>query len=227
MPAKAHQGHWLELIRCAGEDGLRWIRTYRAYTDLEAVAAEVLTALRRRQLEVGLAMLQELRVVWQEARTEAPTSIRCVMDRWYFGTASYYYYVVQDFEQAEQILKQTSEAVVAAISADRVLLPLAHQCHEFCLHHARIARNQDDWERLDELLQRVRAMVRDQEPLCCLHGGVQVFYSDIVDFLMLHCAEESLLEQSELAALFRVDLRTQVLEGYLRQHFKTLGKEGP
>ena len=106
-------------------------------------------------------------------------SILHVLGRHYHGVRAYGLYCLEDFGRARQELLSAEEAVREAIEIDRYLLPLASDCHEFHLHHARLARNQRRWSEMHEQIALVRGMVTDQVPLCRLRDGSPVSYSTI------------------------------------------------
>lgn len=215
-PASHPPTHWLDLVAWSGEVGEAWVRAYRAHPDLEHLGTTVLTALRRRDIEDGAAKLQLLHTIWERERPEATPSIQGVMDRWFYGVEGYYHYVVEEYSRASELMSKTNDAVIAAVSLERALLPLVHQCHEFALHQARIARNQGRWKKMAEIVSEVRAMMRDEVPLCRLHDGTKIFYRDLADHLRALPGNDSDLVEQEFAGLLNADLRVQYLERFLR-----------
>jgi hypothetical protein len=114
----------------------------------------------------------------------ARASIVHVLERWYHGVSAYHAYGVEEYDLARRGLVLAAEAIRAAVDHDGFLVPLAHHCHEFHLHHARIARNLRRWPEMREHLGIVRAMLENREPLCVLGDGTRVDYA----LLARHCA---------------------------------------
>ncbi|HEX6904269.1 MAG TPA: hypothetical protein VF789_31455 [Thermoanaerobaculia bacterium] len=167
----------------SGEAGKTWVQEYLRPEVQRPVQRidEALLLMRRRKLDAGLERLQETTLELRRL-SELPPAVLSVLDRWYFGVLSFYQYCVEDFEAATGSLSRAEESVVAALSGCRFLLPLANHCHEFRLHHARIARNQRHWDEMWRHIEVARAMMEDRSPLCLLADGSAVGYSDLIKF---------------------------------------------
>lgn len=180
---------WAQLVALSGEAGRAWLAEYERpeHAAIAGGTDRALALLRRRQNEPAAALLEEAR-----ARLEAlvlrepgaPPSIVHVLERWYHGVSAYYFYCVDDPAPAERGLFLADRAVRRAVEQERFLLPLAHHCHEFVLHLARIARNGRRWRAMHEHLTAVRAMIDNRAPLCELGDGTKVDYAMIAR----HCA---------------------------------------
>ena len=149
-----------------------------------------------------------------DALRDLRPSMLHVLGRHYHGVRAYGFYCVEDFDRAQQELLSAEEAVRGAIELDRYLLPLASDCHEFHLHHARIARNQQQWSEMHEQIALVRAMVTDQVPLCRLRDGSPVSYSTI---RVYYASRSPLPEEAQRAARPFLDpeLRCRLFEQFV------------
>jgi len=176
---------WDYLVSRSGDEGRAWTLEY-ARPEHVAVAKgadEALALCLQRRFESARALLEDTGARLA-ALHGARASIVHVLERWYHGVSAYHAYCIEDYELAQQGLVLAAEAIRAAVDQDRFLAPLAHHCHEFHLHHTRIARNRRRWPEMREHLGIVRAMLENSAPLCVLGDGTRV------DYVMLarHCA---------------------------------------
>jgi hypothetical protein len=173
---------WLRFVARSEEHGRLWVEEYRRpeVRAAEVRADEALALLRRRHLEEGRAELRCMEDLLG-ALTVTP-SIRYVLDRWYFGILAYYEYAIEDFDAAGESLRRADAAVVAALSIERTLIPLANHCQEFRLHQVRIARNRRRWQEMRQHIEVALAMTEERLPLCLLADGTTVGFPEIVAF---------------------------------------------
>lgn len=184
-PRESHQEepkfNWLHFVERAEGEPSAWVSTYRRHRGLASQATQALTALRKGRFEEGWRVLEE-NARGLEALPEVPASLRSVLERWYQGALGYYYYCVGRWDEASECMSLANAAVVSAISRRRTLMPLATHCHEFRLHHARIARNQRRWAEMHHHIEQAEAMTEDRSPLCVLEDGEEVFSSSLGDY---------------------------------------------
>lgn len=202
---------WMHFAARSGEQGCAWSATYRRYEPLEAMSIEALAMLRRGELESGETCLERLRE--DLAACGAPASVRAVLDRWYHGVAGFLHYRRGDFEAADESMFAAHEAVSAAVGHHRFLLLLANHCHEFCLHRARIARNQRRWRRMEEHVELARGMMADRLPLCRLADGTPVFFATLADYFGSLPWSEA--ERAWLADFLDADARLRLFERFV------------
>jgi hypothetical protein len=209
---------WDYLVGISGEAGREWMAEY-ARPEHAAIAQgtdRALALFRGRMFDPGYEALRLAGARLAELRGSR-ASIVSVLERWYHGVAAYYYYCVDDMPSAQGGLLRADQAVRDAIGADRFLLPLAHHCHEFQLHHARIARNLRLWPEMGRHIAIVRAMVEGRLPLCELRDGAKVDYAAIARLcasLPLNDEAQRALSAFADAALRRRHLERFVLELY-------------
>ena len=179
---------WLHFVGRSSDEGRHWAEEYRQIQSMEELRDRSLLLLRRRRFEEGYELLAQLGEGLRSAEG-AERSIRSVLERWYYGVLGYYFYCVEEFDQAERAMVQAHDAVAAAIGERRFLLPLANHCHEFRLHRARIARNRCRWVEMRSHVEEVRGMIQGRLPFCVLHDGTEVrlpalrtFYTSIPSF---------------------------------------------
>lgn len=198
---------WLHFASRSGEAGRVWATEYRRHTPTVELSLLALEQLRRRDLAEGHTTLRKL------ARALAnmdgvPTSMRRVLDRWYHGTAAYYFYCIEEFDRAERFMALAHDSVVEAISSADFLIMLAVHCQEFCLHQARIARNRRRWSDMRNHVEHARAMMLDRAPLCELRDGRPIFFSTLDRFF--HSLKPLSPEERESIAGL-VDERSRIL----------------
>jgi hypothetical protein len=176
---------WDYLVSRSGDAGRDWMLAYARPEHAAIVEAtdQALALCLQRRFAPARGLLDEAGARLA-ALPEARASIVHVLERWVHGVSAYHDYCVEDYEPARRGLDLAAEAIRAAVDQDRFLLPLAHHCHEFHLHHARIARNRRRWPEMREHLGIVRAMLENRAPLCVLGDGTEVGYAQ----LARHCA---------------------------------------
>ena len=176
---------WDYLVSRSGDAGRDWILEYERpeHVAVARGAEQALALCFQRRFESARALLDDIGARLA-ALKEARASIVHVLERWYHGVSAYHAYCVEDYEPAQRGLVLAAEAIRAAVDHDSFLVPLAHHCHEFHLHHARIARNRRRWAEMRGQLGIVRAMMENRTPLCTLGDGTRVDYA----LLARHCA---------------------------------------
>jgi hypothetical protein len=212
---------WLHFVVRSGCEGSRWAEQYRQLKGLETLSTQSLLMLRRGDLPGGYALLEQMA---EAMRGAGPHELgyRAVVERWYYGVLGYYFYCMNDGEQAERAMVQAHQAVAAAIGAHRFLLPLANHCHEFRLHRARIARNQARWDEMRTHVEHARAMMAGAGPFCELSDGTRVSIHDICDF---YAAIPQLTdtERHSLSGLLDDALRLRGFEQFVNAMYRIPG----
>ena len=172
---------WLHFAARSGEAGRAWTDAYRCHLPLVERSDQALAYLRRRRF--GEAEAELRRCAAELAGLPAfPSSVRWVVERFFYGSLAYLRYCLGDLDEAEQLLRRADEALVAAIRDAGFLLPLAIHCQELCLHQARIARNGRRWPEMHAHVERARAMVLGRAPLCDLGEGRSIYFADVCRF---------------------------------------------
>lgn len=140
-----------------------------------------LQLLREGKLEDGERALQEFTAEVEKVSCK-PDSVRAVLDRYRHGIEGYYFYVRKEFAPAHQSMRLAHDAVARALSTSDCLLMLAVHCQEFCMHQARIARNQHRWPEMQARIAEARAMMWDRLPLCETENGKKIRWSNLQPF---------------------------------------------
>jgi len=171
--------NWHRFVIRGGEAGRRWEEEYcrpEIFT-VEDVVFQALTRFRQHRFAAGLELLRQAEDCLHGLPVTPP--VRDLLDRWYQGALSYYWYCTEDFPQAIESLARGSASLVSAITRQRVLVSLANHLIEFELHFARIARNRRRWSEMAGHVEAARAMIQGQIPLCRLAPDVAVHISDV------------------------------------------------
>jgi hypothetical protein len=212
---------WLHFVARSGVEGCRWAEQYRQFQLLEKLSTRSLLLLRCGDLPGGYALLEQMD---EAMRGVAPRELafRAVGERWYYGVLGYYFYCMNDGEQAERAMVQAHQAVAAAIGAQHFLLPLANHCHEFRLHRARIARNNSRWDEMRTHVEHARAMMAGAGPLCVLNDGTLVSISNICDFYSA-IPELTEMERHSLSGLLDDALRLRGFEQFVNAMYRIPG----
>jgi hypothetical protein len=175
--APSLQFDWEYYTARSGALGRQWIREFHQprHAELAEQINEALRLLHRRQPEPAQQHL-EMADRTLRSLTDVRPSIGHVLGRMYHGVLSYYFYCVGNFDAAHDELDTAARCVREAASRDQILLPLTQDCPEFCLHHARIARNQKHWSEMNRYIEIVSGMIENRIPLCELDDGTAVDY---------------------------------------------------
>ena len=172
---------WLHFAERCGPDGSQWAGNYREHWSTMELGNRTLQLLREGKLEDGEKALQEF-IAEVEKVSCKPDSVRAVLDRYRHGIEGYYFYVRKEFAPAQQSMRLAHDAVARALSTSDCLLMLAGHCQEFCMHQARIARNQHRWPEMQARIAEARAMMWDRLPLCETENGKQIWWSNFRPF---------------------------------------------
>jgi hypothetical protein len=199
---------WLYFARRTGPEGCKWAEEYVCHNATTQLGALTLQQLRKRNSTAGGTLQKFIHCV--EAVPPEPASVRAVLDRFRYGIEGYYFYCLGDFARAKAAMCLAHSAIERALSRADWLLLLAVHCQEFCLHQARIARNQRHWKEMHEYITRARAMMCDDLPLCELEDGKKIWWSSFQPFfdalapLSPHegAIVKSLLDQQQRNRLF-------------------------
>jgi hypothetical protein len=172
---------WLDFVDLSGDEGRQWAALYRRHYSPVDLSTRALSLMRSGQLEAAYAVLDQFAAAL-EAMETAPPSIVSVMARFYHGAAAYYFYCIEDWARAYEAIDQANDAVVEAISREPFLILLAAHFPEFCLHRAKIARNQRRWDLMFECLDTGTKMITNAAPLCRTRAGCDIFGADMREF---------------------------------------------
>lgn len=211
--------YWVELVAATGDEGRAWLALYES-ADIAKVAqmtGRAIVLSRERRLEEAGALLDEAGAQIEALRCERP-SILSVLRRLFHGISAYRFYCVEDYARATDGLLRADAAIREAVSLDRFLLPLTHDCPELQGHHARIARNMGRFGDMRARIATVRAMVSGTRPLCTLADGTEVDYAE----LARHCEPLATYSSGADAAVrgfafSDTALRRKALERFLLQ----------
>src|SRR3954470_12256438 len=102
---------WTHFVRRSGLAGRNWLETYSRFRDVDDACWHALAALRLRDLEVGRQLLDRAHT----AARQADGAVRCVLGRWLFGVEAYYFYCIDEFDQAARHLDLARESVISAL----------------------------------------------------------------------------------------------------------------
>ena len=206
---------WLRYVAASGGPGRAWAGRYGRHRRVELLSNEALDQLRRRRPERASPLLRRAERERLQLGGDVELSIRCVLDRWLHGVRAYAEFLDGDLDTAASSLELARAAVAAAVSDAECLLPLAHHCHEFTLHRARIERNRQCWGEMRRLIDEARAMVLGEAPLCRLEDGREIHLLQLRQYfsrLDLHGEE-----LQALAPFFDDDLQRRLFERFVRQ----------
>lgn len=179
---------WLHFVEQTGSAGVNWAQEYRKYSPALEKARMSILLLRRGQLREG----EEL--MWAtsseiDAYPVISSSIKNVLDRYRYGLEAYYFYHCKNYTKAREALSLAHIAVACAVSTSDCLTLLAVDCQEFCLHEARIARNQRRWAEMHYKITSARAMMEGSLPLCIAGDDRSIWWSDVEAFLAKYPAQ--------------------------------------
>jgi len=167
---------------------------------------ECLVLLKRRRFDEASAHLGRFRERVDAVNGPDP-SVRAVLERWYQAVYGYYWYCLEEYEQAERAMILAHDAVAEAIEHQPCLLPMANHCHEFRLHRARIARNQRRWADMQAHIDEVRGMFRGERPYCVLSDGRGIALPEIKRY---YAALPALSKEEREAVAYVLDDRVRM-----------------
>lgn len=216
------RAHWQNYVARCGPGGEAWIEAFRssgADRLLDQTDA-ALTMLHRKRGETARLALDTVGDALPALAPDIP-SIRHVMGRFHHGVLAYCFYADGDLEQAHAELDAADQCVQRAVDLDRCLLPLAYDCHEFRLHHARISRNGRRWDEMRVHVDGARAVIENRLPLCRLSDGTQVDFEVLAGhYQALPLTGE---ERLELEPMLDLAQRRQLLERFILQMYNLPG----
>ena len=211
---------WSRTVVEYAPEGLEWMRAYVAGGSKPIAAGmdEALVLSQRGELAAARRMLvnaeEDVEAFCAAGPPEYSESMRQVLGRFLFGIRAYYHYRIGNLDAAAEDLDRAHDAVSGAVGHFRFLLPLAHHCHEFRLHQARIARKLNDWKTVDRCVEEVRAMLENRRPLCTLVKGNEIYVRDLSAFYEIVCARQPEWRPS-FEPFFDEEHRLQELERFL------------
>lgn len=211
---------WTHFVAASGHAGSRWVEDYRRPENWKLVRLtdQALLKLRGRNIEQGGELLEQAGRQLARIRRvrRAAAGVIPVLERWYYGVLAFQYYRQDRFDHAAQTMDRALEAVIAAVDAERFLVPLAHTCQEFHLHQARIARNRRRWADMHRRIETVRGMIENRLPLCVLGDGQPIFYTTLSEFYdsLGPLTEE---EWSSVDGVVDIDLRRTFFHRFVRE----------
>lgn len=210
----------LYFVANQGDEGQRWVETFRPFQPLGTDTRQALVLFWRRQMEEGRALLERVSADIESTSGIEP-SIRAVLERWYYGVLAYYFYCVHDLDQADEAIVRANQAVITAVGCQRVLLPMAVECYELCFHRARIARSRHRWQEVREYVAEVRGMMDGRLPFCVLGDGSTVLLSDVKE---CYAAFAGMAEEQATVSMFLNDrARLREVEQTVRDVYRIPG----
>lgn len=210
---------WLYFTRRTGAAGSAWAGELEQYSELLSKATRALMLLRLRHLDEGYELLDVVRNRVQDERG-LRRSIRCVLERHYYGVVAYYFFCIHDFEQARRQLLRADQAIVAAITESWFLLLLSVDCQEFCYHQARISHKEGNESEMRGWIERAKSMATNKLPLCTTENGLPIFFSSFPKFFQ--SLEPLTSEERDLARQFLdIDVRMVFLKKFVPQLTKS------
>ena len=217
-PSQKQNCTWLHFAQRCGPKGREWTEGYGRHFDKLELGTRALTHLREGHLEQGEGVLREFISEVEGVPATEPASLRAVLDRFRHGIEGYYFYCKREFAPAQQSMSLAHDAVARAISTADWLLLLSVQCQEFCMHQARIARNEHRWPKMQACISDARGMMSDRVPLCETDDGKKIWWSSFQPFfdaLAPLTAEETqyartLMDPQERERLFDQFVRTML-----------------
>jgi len=211
--------YWVELVMASGDAGRAWVELYGRddIAKITQATGRAIILARERRFKDANALLDTAGAAIEELTCDRPSIVH-VLRRLHHGISAYQFYCVEDFDRATDGLHRADTAIREAVSLDRFLLPLTHDCPELQLHHARIARNTGRFQAMCARVAVVREMVSGRRPLCALTDGTEVDYA----LLASHCEPLSGYSVGAEAAVRGfafgdVGLRCRALERFLLQ----------
>lgn len=213
---------WTSFVALSGEEGRRWVADYRRCEALSHRSQESLALVRQRRPEEARKLLARAREEIDSLPMNDP-SFRSVLDRWYYAALGFCLYSLDAVDEADRAMAVAHEAVAAAISCRRCLLPLAEHCFAFRLHRGQIARNARRWSEMEVHLSVVRAMMYGESPFCVLDDGTPVWVSTVKEFYAsLTATTES--ERETLASVLDDGVRLPFLTMAVRDVYRIPGQ---
>jgi hypothetical protein len=181
-PNKKQDCTWLHFAERSCPEGREWAEGYWRHFDKLELGTRALTQLRGGHMDQGDVLLREFISQIEGVPAAEPASLRAVLDRFRHGIEGYYFYCKREYAPAQQSMRLAHDAVARALSTADWLLLLAVHCQEFCMHQARIARNEHRWPAMQARISQARAMMSDRLPLCETEDGKKIWWSSFQPF---------------------------------------------
>jgi hypothetical protein len=203
---------WYHFIPASGPDGNEWYRAYRD-SGCEALAQKVdisVSLMRRRQIEAGMAMLDECRVALDAPGVRSYSrQVVGVAEEAYFGALAYYHYHCGEYAAARDALSVAAERIVEVVTEAPFLATFTVKCYDFALHRARIARGERRWSEMWRNIDEGREMVTGLRPLCYTRHGA-LFIGEAEAFLRTARVTDDI----EREALYRLRDRSLITANF-------------
>jgi len=176
---------WYHFLPLHSEHGERWYQTFVA-SGAEQISADLdsLVARMRRSgdcLEAISRNLDAVRDTMLDLGSAVPFSIQGVLEEAYRGAHAYLQFRRGFLEAADSELALALAAVHQTLRSDETLLTFSLKNLQLITNRARVARNQRDWARMNQLLDTCHQMLGDDAPLhqC---GTSTIHFRDVCSF---------------------------------------------
>lgn len=198
-----------------GGEGQVWAEEYTLpeYVEIMGRVDQAVRFLHAHQIESGRRDLQAAESMLREAAASASREVHLLLGRWYYQAMAFFYYCLEDFSAADELLDRAEQEVRQAIEGKSFLLPYVMRCHELWCHRIRVARSRRCWPELWRRIEITRRMVEGDEPLCVLGDGTAI---DIAAVKAFYSRFEGLTERE------RLPLRRVVNDESRRRHFRKI-----
>lgn len=173
---------WVDLVALTGDTASPWMEEYGRHEMVARNSVASLAPLRRGDLQTGWRMLEEAREEL-DAMEVADPSVRCVLERWYYGALGYYHYSRRSYDEADQAMVRAYELMGQAFDLHNFLLGLADDAFELRVHQVRVARSRCRWREMEAHVEAAVGMREGRVPYYTLRDGRTIWVSTIVDFL--------------------------------------------
>ncbi|GMU07993.1 hypothetical protein [Corallococcus caeni] len=183
---------WYHFVPAGGADGAAWYEEYLGCGGEQmGQRLDVAVAmLRQRRLSEGRALLDECRQRMDALGAQrVSASVRGAVEESYWASQAYAHYHLNEFEAARKALAEGQRLLASVLEDAPFLVMFATRCYDFCLHLARIARNERRWDAMWSHIQEGREMVRGERALCQLSQR-GVYIQDAEAFLSTVSAQD-------------------------------------
>lgn len=206
---------WTHFVRRCGGPAIRWVSEYGGHDELLRDNFQALVLIRQQHFAEGWARSIDIESRIRQT-TDPGTSMRWVLERFLYSVRGYYFYCLGDSREAARCMDRAHDSIVRSIEIDPFLVTLAESCHEFALHHARIARNDKRWDAMFHHIERTRRMMTGDAPLCTLGNGVEIDFSVIAQFYRsLGTLDEA--ERESIGPMLTAESRLVLFEDFVRR----------
>lgn len=167
----------VEFTARTSDAGRAWVLEYQRHCHVLRFINSAFDQIKQSSFTQASASLSAAATIL--ATQEMSRSVNAVLSQFYHKTHGLYLYRKQKLDEARSTMRMAHSAIAGAISEEDFLAPFALQCPEICMNEARVARNQRDWDSMHGFLDQIRAMIKDEIPLCTTHCGVHIYYSKL------------------------------------------------